>query len=391
MAIGGMGQPGMEATGNPIHELFIDGDLESELSKICLKTFNFPLTLDRANGNVQLRVGKPGIDSPPLQHPTREYAESVAALRLLSEQGDGVKNYLGMVLHLMTSRASVTVIDELEAFLHPAQARSLGRHLGTQALSRGLQLLTATHDRDFVLGLLETNCPVTFVRLQRYQDNTSAATLSPERVKSIWDRPLLRYSNVLQGLFHRTVVVCESDGDCRWYAAVLDELGRRADFAAEEVLFVPAGGKSQIPQCVDALEGLDVGAFVAVDFDALLDPPYLKTLLASAGATGDDLLSRATNIVKQLLTTEQRARAKEFGLDGLPHGDLTRLAQDLVADLRDARVLVLPGGELESYDRSIGGHGPAWVSGALAAGRHLASPIAEEFLSPVVAAVRGLE
>ncbi|WP_396327866.1 ATP-dependent nuclease [Jatrophihabitans lederbergiae] len=242
---------------------------------------------------------------------------------MLSEQGDGVKNYLGMVLHLMTSRASVTVIDEPEAFLHPAQARSLGRHLGAQARSRRLQLLTATHDRDFVLGLLETNCPVTFLRLQRSQNRNSAATLSPERVKSIWDRPVLRYSNVLQGLFHRTVVVCESDGDCRWYAAVLDELGRRGSFAAEEVLFVPAGGKTQIPQCVAALEGLDVGAFVAVDFDAILDVPYLTSLLSSVNVESDGFSSKATNISKQLLTSEQRSRAKEYGADGLPHGDLT--------------------------------------------------------------------
>ncbi|MEV0989569.1 hypothetical protein [Streptomyces sp. NPDC049949] len=34
--------------------------------------------------------------------------------------------------------------------------------------------------------------------------------------------PSLRYSNIISGLFHDGVVLCESEGDCQFYAASFD-------------------------------------------------------------------------------------------------------------------------------------------------------------------------
>lgn len=388
VAIANMSPPGMGPGGSPLHVLFRDGDLEAQLSEISEKTFGFPLTLDRANPDVRLRVGSPAVASPPLQHPTRAYADAVVTLPSLADQGDGVKNYLGMVLHIMTGSETITVIDEPEAFLHPAQARALGRHLGIQALARDRQLLTATHDRDFVLGLLETSCPVTFLRLNRVGEAASGATLDSKEVKAIWDKPLLRYSNVLQGLFHRAVVVCESDADCRWYGAVLEQMGQKAGLPAEEVLFVPAGGKSQIPVCLRALLAMDVVSFAIVDFDGLLDIEFLDEVLKALKIDPKGAAASAHSIGKAIDTQELRARAKSNGLEGLPAGDITKRASELVENLKQHRILVVREGELESFDRSIGGHGSTWVSGALTANRHRATPEAEALLGPVLAALR---
>jgi energy-coupling factor transporter ATP-binding protein EcfA2 len=383
-----IGNPGMGPPSGPMHALYLDGELEQQLSQTTQKTFGFPLTLDRINADVRLRVGEPGLPPPSIQHPTKEYADAVAQLPSLADQGDGVKNYLGMVLHLMTALESITIIDEPEAFLHPAQARSLGRHLGRQALAKDRQLLTATHDRDFVLGLLETDCPLTFLRLNRTQTSSSAATLSAGDVKRIWDRPALRYSNILQGLFHRAVAVCEADADCRWYAAVLDEMGRKRELPSEEALFVPAGGKDQVPTCLSALRALEVRAFAILDFDALLDLEFLRKLLVETlGVDATEMLKQASAIDKQLTTPDQRARAKQSGLSGLPPGDVTRMAQELVEALCGHDILVVPSGELESFDRAIGGKGSAWVTAALIADKHLASPEAEQLLKPIMSAV----
>ncbi|MCK6210533.1 AAA family ATPase [Georgenia sp. EYE_87] len=369
---------------HPLIELFRDGDLEERLSDICQRTFGFPLTLDRVNGEVLLRVGTPSVPSPPLQHPTREYSDSVLDLPALRDQGDGVKNYLGMVLHMMTGTESITVLDEPEAFLHPAQARALGRHLGEEVVARERQLLTATHDRDFVLGLLQTDCPVMFLRLNRTGGLSSATTLAPENVKAIWDRPVLRYSNILQGLFHRVVVVCEGDADCRWYSAVLDVMGRSAVVPSEEVLFVPAGGKGQVRSSLEALGSLDVTSFAILDFDGILDPDYVVSLLRSLGGDHEEGGRLARAISSQLTSSEQRRWAKESGLAGLPPGTVTEMAHRLIDVMRASGVLIVPIGELESFDRTIGGHGPTWVTAALSAEKHQESAASSDLLRPVL-------
>jgi len=43
-----------------------------------------------------------------------------------------------------------------------------------------------------------------------------------DAIKELWSDPLLRYSNAFDALFHEHVVVCESDGDCLFYQAVID-------------------------------------------------------------------------------------------------------------------------------------------------------------------------
>ena len=389
LATGGLGYVGMgnQAGGGALYELWLDGGKEAEFSEICRRTFGFPLTLDRVTGNVQLRVGAPGVETPLLQHPTREYSDAARALPPLAEQGDGVKNYLGMVLHLMTADEAVTIIDEPEAFLHPAQARALGRHLGQQAVKQERQLLTATHDRDFVLGLLEAECPVLFVRINRDGNTNTFASLLPEDVQAIWDKPALRYSNLIQGLFHRAVIVCEGDPDCRWYAAVLDRLAADAGFSPEEALFVPGGGKNQVPASLKALDSLKVESFGLLDFDTLYDVDFMERLAIARDIPTDRLLTLSRAVLSQLSDPAMRKRAKETGLRGVPAGDCASMAKEMIALLKSHRILIVEAGQLESFDNSIGGHGSAWVSEALARGIHNTSGDAAAVLAPVAAAI----
>ena len=133
------------------------GELEEELSTLAFEAFGISLTLDRVNTEVRLRVGQVvGIPVPPISHPTLAYADAVASLAALENQGDGIKSFLGLALTVLSTNVDLICVDEPEAFLHPAQARTLGRWLSRQATLRNIQILVATHDRDFVLGLLET-------------------------------------------------------------------------------------------------------------------------------------------------------------------------------------------------------------------------------------------
>src|SRR5690606_12158093 len=126
------------------------------------------------------------------------------------------------LLHALVVEHPVVLIDEPEAFLHPPQARLLGQMLVKEA-PENRQLFVATHSSDFLRGLLDTDSSrVRVVRIQRVGDVNPIKELDNEGVKNVWGDPILRYSNILDGLFHSKVIVCEGDADCRFYAATMD-------------------------------------------------------------------------------------------------------------------------------------------------------------------------
>lgn len=108
-------------------KLLADGELEQELSDIVESVFGVPLTLDRVNAQALLRVGKPAVEAPPINRPTKAYSDAVSELQPLDAQGDGMRAFVGVVLLVLTTESSILLIDEPEAFLHPGQARALGR------------------------------------------------------------------------------------------------------------------------------------------------------------------------------------------------------------------------------------------------------------------------
>ena len=55
-------------------------------------------------------------------------------------------------------------------------------------------------------------------------------------------------------------------------------------------------------------------------------------------------------------------KIKKQGLHGLPSGEVSKIALNLLESLADLNIFVVPVGELESFCKSVPNHGPAWVS-----------------------------
>ena len=370
---------------SPLHRLFLDGELEEELSRIAYAAFEQPLTVDRANMDVRLRVGEvTDIPVPPLNRPTLEYANAVAALPPLSEQGDGVQSFIGIVVAVLAGRSQMLLIDEPEAFLHPGQARALGRWLSVQAKQRDLQIVVSTHSRDFVVGLLAGNGDgVHFVRIVRGADDKNHFhELRPQEVGATWADPVLRYSNVLQGLFHRRVVICEADADCRFYGAVLDELSEELGVRSQvdDLLLVPSGGKTGVASLAKSLRKLGVETHAFVDFDVLNSKATIKGIVEGVGGVWSDAI--ASDFLAFVQPVQQGGlwpAVKAQGLAGAPSGPPYAAGEQLLKALDELRVHIVPSGEMESFDRSIGGHGPAWVSEALKRNIHKSSQAAKDY------------
>lgn len=386
VATGGVGQGFLGPVLHPLTRLLQYGELEEQLSALAMEAFELPLVLDRLSSEIRLRVGDPGVAVPPLNRPTREYADAVAALPTLDHQGDGMKAFMGLAVNVIAGTNQVLLIDEPEAFLHPAQARALGRWLATEARQRDKQIILATHDRDLVLGLLDANAPVKMIRVNRIGNENTLRELTDTHLSNVWSDPVLKYSNVLQGLFHERVVVCEADADCRFYSAVLDTEATEANVRAlaDSTLFVPAGGKQRMPTLAHALSSLGVQVFALPDFDVLRDKRDVKRLLEGLGGTWtpkmDELYLVFVRSVKDPAAWEA---LKNQGLAGLKKGAVFISATKLLTLLADSRLIVVPVGEMEDFNKAIDLHSSAWVTAMLEADGHRTCTAARELVAPL--------
>jgi hypothetical protein len=405
---------------HPLHSLYMDSLLEHKISAISVRAFGVPLVLNRHAGSmIHLHVG----EAPPATHgvgaPPREYLQALSKLPRLDEQGDGMKSMMGLLLNITASTYMFVLVDEPEAFLHPPQARLIGRMLAEQK-GPDAQVFIATHDSDALKGLLDSSSSqLTVVRLVRDGDVNRTSQLEPENLRQLWRDPLLRYSNVLDGLFHDGVVLCEADADCRFYQAILDVLtAGEPEARLPDLLFTHCGGKDRMPTVVGALRAVNVPVRVVADFDVLRERQPLASIVARLGgdwtSVEDDwrvlksaldsstrrvstdylkeqMQDRLDSITTPSATDEDERRikallrersggwadAKEYEARGVPAGDASDRLERLLPYLREIGLFVVPEGELEGFARGVPGHGPTWVNGVLEQNLHANGSLAE--------------
>lgn len=393
---------------HPLHVLQDNERTLASVNSVCSDIFRVPLTLDRLSGQTVLRVGDTGIDAPPVDAVTTEYRAALAKLPTLGLQGDGMRSLLGLLLPVITATYPIVLIDEPEAFLHPPQAFQLGKTLAMIARDRGLQVVLATHDRNLLAGLLAPGAPVSVVRLNREGNTTTVHQLVAADVHELWTDPVMRYSNVLEGLFHRVVVVAEADPDCRFYEAAIDALDGTSSlhFAPSEILFLPSGGKDGMAKIVKALRAASVRVVASPDLDILDDVSKIRKLVLAAGGAWTDfggdyqkavhdlkevkvdvtcgeVLTHLTTILAEVTgqpwTEETKrlikpaVRTRESGFSNLKrHGMSTFSGQGavyaeiLLNNLDQLGICCVREGELERLTPPLGvSKGPAWLPAAL--------------------------
>lgn len=360
---------------------------EAELGQAFHDLFGEHLIFDQATGANALRIGTVSNDLLAGARFTDAYTAAMAALPKLGEQGAGVQAFMGIVAPLLLGDFQVLLYDEPETYLHPPQARALGRYMGTQAKHRDLQLIAVTHDRDLIVGLMESKASLQFVRVAREGGGNRLTHVNTSDVEWIWNKAVLRYSNVLDGLFYNRVIICEGEADCRFYTAVLDGLlddgvvSRRA----ADALFVSAAGKGGIAVRARALAMLHVRTSVIVDFDILADDPTVITAVVRAlrgDLTQTDL--DGLNLVKQDIADHHLKDAvKRSGLSALTAGRARLAAGRLLTRLESLGIYVLRGGTMESFEPESTQEKESWVDEMLEHGKHMTIPAARDLLERI--------
>jgi len=397
---------GAQQPNHPMHYLHQDNAAMGKLARWFKRAFGTEIAVDHFAGqSIPLHVG-PNVAPQEGENVMKDdYRQRLRNAPRLDVQGDGMRGFVGVLMHVLLGHQAISLVDEPEAFLHPPQARQLGKRIAEEHADG--QVFIATHSADFLRGALEAkDRPVRVLRLRRTEDKNHVSELTPESIREVWGDPALRYSNILDGAFHEKIVICEAEGDCRFYGAVADALRDEDEHSfARDIMFAQSGGKGGIPKLVRALKSLDVPVAAVVDFDVLLVPGQLWSIVDALGGAkemfeadyrvvkasidelgkttpkafkekinavlrdvdegADDVSKKSITDLRNLLKTSVGAAlAKERGIGVLGRDGLA--AARRLLDALDALGLhVVRGGELESFVAEESEEKNAWVAAVL--------------------------
>jgi len=399
--------PQKDPPSHPIHYLLYDDDIEKLVSSYFKQAFGQDLIVHRnAGGSVPLHCGDRPVPKEGEDRVSKNYLKDVEKLVTLHTQGDGMRSFVGVLLHSLIVDHSTILIDEPEAFLHPPQARLIGKMLVAEA-PESRQLFVATHSGDLIRGLLDASSTrVRIIRIQRDENINYVKQLDNSGIEEIWGDPLLRHSNILDGLFHEKVIVCESDSDCRFYSSVMDAIFENTDnISKPDFMFTHCGGKDRIPIVLHALRRLGVPVKVITDFDVLNNESLLKELYSILLGDWDqvktywvtvrnsieskktensakEIIKEITNVLEDIeenvFPTNEKTKiieimkksspwsiAKTLGKNYVPNGEPTQAYNNLVNEFKKRGLFIVEVGELERFVKSVGQHGTKWVNKVL--------------------------
>lgn len=311
---------------NLLQVLYRDPDALERVNCVFRGIFGTSLRLDYSElVLLKLRVGT-DIDRVPVD-PQRALYE-FPKYPLLDDQGDGMRSAAAVLLALEAVHRPITLIDEPEAFLHPPQARALGRHLGCNPGSR--QIIIATHSTDLLRGVLAGGKDLRVIRLARRGNQNVPHVIDPDVIRALTQDPLLSSARVLEGIFYRGAIVTEADADRAFYERVAAEVLLDNDFH-----YTHAQNKQTISRVVDAYRKLGVPCASIVDIDLLNDAVELRKLLIAHGADAAECAAALSlrETVEAAVCAEPAAERLAGMIDTLRHG--IALAEDAVQDAAD--------------------------------------------------------
>lgn len=384
----------------PQHILYDNSALMQKISSIFESAFFGKSLLFNYRGGSKLpiHVGiQPFINGESVDRVSDRYVEAVKKLPLLNEQGDGMKSYAGILFESIATNYNITLIDEPEAFLHPPQMRKLGETLAKEVNG---QLFVATHSSDILRGFLEgTQGNVRILRIDRVDDINVVMEADENAIKELWEKPVLRYSNALEGIFHEQTIICEDDSDCRLINYVADYLSSNSVEHWKDTAYVPTGGKHGVPEVAKILRKMGVPIKAVFDIDFLSEKYLVKKTVDTFGGDWEeievlwtrvnqailnknpiklphtikdeiaDIISESLEeelpskeITMALKQTKPWHEVKSYGERSIPGGEVLINYKNMIDKLEEIGIYIIGVGEIENFCREISGHGPKFVT-----------------------------
>lgn len=287
--------PDVENPQNIIQNLFTQPDNELLLKKAFQEAFTMDIMLDYSGlKDFCLRVAK---SFPQIPEDPRKAYLITKDFNKIDDQGDGFRSFVGIILSILFSKDRIILLDEPEAFLHPAQARFLGKWIADNSAKLEGQLIIATHNANFLNGILSSDKQVDIFRLNRKDDDTNFNLIPPNATEKLAKSPMLSSQRILESIFHKGVVVCEADADRTVYQGVAT-----IEYNNQEILFVHSHNKQTLKDVASLLLDAKIPVVVVSDIDLLNDENDFKKLIEilSKSEASEDILKKRNVIAETI-------------------------------------------------------------------------------------------
>ncbi len=355
---------------------------------------------DNANRRIikKYKIGKTEDILEAIKSDSRKKIDVLKHFEDLNDQGDGIRNAVAILASLIVNEHSLFLIDEPEVFLHPPQARILGKNI--VQLSKDKQVFISTHNIDLIKGALEGDSSrVKIIKIDRYGNKNKFNLVDNKSISKISSDKNLKYTNLLDGLFYNQIVLCENESDCKFYSAILESINLNI---YQNTLFCAVGGKEQFKKIVPLLKELNIKYKIIADIDLISDIDSLKQLMNSV--TTDcyneirvkhkiflDNFKKETNPkvktqeekkteilqqfnedrymsesvakkIKLILRDESNLKIlKNRGKQAIHEGKCVELFDQINEFLKKKNIFIVECGEIERFVPNVCGHGNTWV------------------------------
>lgn len=353
---------------NHLAHLFQNNELRKEVRRIVFEAFGKYYVIDPTKpGQLRVRLSD---REPKSEQEERGWDSQAVDFHkngtLITDTSDGVKAFSGIISTILAGDPKISLIDEPEAFLHPALSNKLGKEIGRSIRSTNKKLIASTHSSSFLMGCIQSGSPLNIVRLTYKNGIATSRILAKEKILHLMRHPLLRSTGVLNGLFFEAVIVTEADSDRAFYQEINERLLAENDSRGiTNCLFLNAQNKQTVWEIVKPLRDLGIPAAGIVDIDVLKEGGKVFTKLLDGSFIPNlnhkSFHNQRKEIYDLLNSTEKKWKI-EGGISVLKSEDF-EASQNFLDQLREYGVFVVKSGEVEFWLKhlAVGGHGSQWL------------------------------
>ena len=373
-----------------------DSEAISMLNKVLQMGFNKGIDTyeEYLDGTVvkKYKIGTSEEINTAIKLNQRKNLKVLKGMENLHSQGDGIRSAVAILSSLIVNQHALFLIDEPETFMHPPQARLLGKNIVN--LSKQKQCFISTHSIDFIKGVLEADSSrVKIIKIDRMENDNKFNLVDNASASKISNDKNLKYTNILNGLFYDQLVLCENESDCKFYSAILESVDL---LVYQNTLFCAVGGKDQFKKVVPLLRNLNIQYSVIADIDLINNKDNVEQLVNSIEKECyDQIESVHTQFIEEFekgmnpqVKTQQiikdeinqkfneekympESMAKDIknilknissfkllkngGKSILPQGECASLFEKIDEFLKKHKVFILKCGEIERFVPAVGG------------------------------------
>ncbi len=328
---------------NIIHYLYIQTNIFEGIQEHIKNIFDIKVGFDNLRqGDIALRI-MPDTNPPPngtVEEQSKYWEENSP---FVNDQGDGIKAYLKIIFTLFNPVKDIILIDEPESFLHPPQRRNLGSFI-SQNVERGKQIFIATHDGEFLNGMLPSldTKDIKILHLKDEDKDKKCNVVS----FSTGERKSEQYNEViLNSFFNKSTILTEAEDDRMIYQYASKEY---FNSSSQDINFIGFSGITEVLKAFKVLNDWSLSTKCILDIDYLSSQKLRSKI--PLNEKDKHIMKKIKSKLDDLLSNDDYI--SDFKKLGIRSQTVISIREDLenaIDMLKTYAVFIIPYGSLESF------------------------------------------